>query len=94
MVETVAMIPKTSDGIKKFNATITSKAAAEKINAHTGTPFFPINLNFLGAFPFKLSEYNVRLVLNKQLLVADKAAVKTTKFKIPAAPLIPTPENT
>ena len=39
-------------------------------------------------------EYKDRLVEKIELFVADIAAVKTTKFKIPAAPVIPIPAKT
>src|SRR5699024_6291444 len=64
---------------------------AEKIKPLAGTCCLDNVLIFVAKFPFlsKLSENNILTVLNNAILVADNAAVNTTKFIIPAAKVIP-----
>ena len=69
---------------------------AEKIKPFAGTCCLDNVLIFFANFPFlpQLSENNILPVLNNALLVADNAAVNTTKFIIPAAKVIPIFWNT
>ena len=66
-----------------------NKINDEKVKALLGTAFLLNFPNLLGALFPRESAYSDLLVEKIALLVADIAAVKTTKFKIPAAAGIP-----
>lgn len=68
---------------------MTKRMAEENCRAPLGTALLLNLVKRFGALPPVAKEYRERLVLKIELFVADKAAVKTTKFKIPAAPAMP-----
>ena len=59
-----------------------------------GTALLDRSANFSGALPPVASAYRERLVEKMAELVADMAAVKTTKFKMAAADVTPIPVKT